>query len=193
MFAPAGRITARASRLCRLAALVVRRQALAPWNPKVVGRGRAGLKNRQDTFFDAPPTRSRLTAPPKKCGSCGFTRLILSYGWSVGRGLDPSLPPCGYCNNQKSSPRRGGACPARGFAAISILRVFRRGGIYAARCSHPGNAIYRVNCHGTHICVPYKPSGKHRNIAEYGNDKNTAPNPTVRGGIFIGCWLYRAS
>ena len=38
---------------------------LAPWNPKYVGRGRAGLKNRQDTFFDAPPTRSRLTAPPK--------------------------------------------------------------------------------------------------------------------------------
>ena len=66
MFAPAGRITARASRLCRLAALVVRRQALAPWNPKYVGRGRTGLKNRQDTFFDAPPTRSRLTAPPKK-------------------------------------------------------------------------------------------------------------------------------
>ena len=64
MFAPAGRITARASRLCRLAALVVRRQALAPWNPKYVGRGRAGLKNRQDTFFDAPPTRFRLTAPP---------------------------------------------------------------------------------------------------------------------------------
>ena len=38
---------------------------LAPWNPKEEGRGRAGLKNRQDTFFDAPPTRSRLTAPPK--------------------------------------------------------------------------------------------------------------------------------
>ena len=37
----------------------------SPWNPKEEGRGRAGLKNRQDTFFDAPPTRSRLTAPPK--------------------------------------------------------------------------------------------------------------------------------
>ena len=72
MFAPAGRITARASRLCRLAALVVRRQALAPWNPEWVGRGRAGLKNRQDTFFDAPPTRSRLTAPPKKMRALGF-------------------------------------------------------------------------------------------------------------------------
>ena len=36
----------------------------SPWNPNYVGRGRAGLKNRQDTFFDAPPTRSRLTAPP---------------------------------------------------------------------------------------------------------------------------------
>ena len=54
---------------------------LAPWNPKVEGRGRAGLKNRQDTFFDAPPTRSRLTAPPIKIAEVGiFTRLILSYG-----------------------------------------------------------------------------------------------------------------
>ena len=64
---------------------------LAPWTPKVVGRGRAGLKNRQDTFFDAPPTRSRLTAPPKKFADVGiFTRLFPSYGWFVGNGLDRS-------------------------------------------------------------------------------------------------------
>ena len=36
MFAPAGRITARAGLRSKLAALVVRRQALAPKNPKDV-------------------------------------------------------------------------------------------------------------------------------------------------------------
>ena len=122
MFAPAGRITARASRLCRLAALVVRRQALAPWNPKEEGRGRAGLKNRQDTFFDAPPTRSRLTAPPITFADVGvFTRLFLFYGWFVGRGLDPSLLFCGYCK----IPSAGWGHPARGFAAKQKLRVTR--------------------------------------------------------------------
>ena len=44
----------------------------SPWTPKYVGRGRAGLKNRQDTFFDAPPTRSRLTAPPIIFAEIGF-------------------------------------------------------------------------------------------------------------------------
>ena len=39
MFAPAGRITARAGLRSKLAALVVRRQALAPRNPKAVVEG----------------------------------------------------------------------------------------------------------------------------------------------------------
>ena len=38
MFAPAGRITARAGLRSKLAALVVRRQALAPKNPKAEGQ-----------------------------------------------------------------------------------------------------------------------------------------------------------
>ena len=42
MFAPAGRITARAGLRSKLAALVVRRQALAPGNPKDVVRERKG-------------------------------------------------------------------------------------------------------------------------------------------------------
>ena len=91
----------------------------SPWTPKYVGRGRAGLKNRQDTFFDAPPTRSRLTASPKN-----------------------------------SPPRRGGACPARGFAAIVILRVLRRHGYYAARRNHPANAAYRANRTGRIYASP---------------------------------------
>ena len=74
---------------------------LAPWNPDFVGRGRAGLKNRQDTFFDAPPTRSRLTAPPiiflcnrkvfplEKGSVC---RKSPFWGSNVGMGLDPSSP-----------------------------------------------------------------------------------------------------
>ena len=42
MFAPAGRITARAGLRSKLAALVVRRQALAPRNPDNVVRERKG-------------------------------------------------------------------------------------------------------------------------------------------------------
>ena len=62
----------------------------SPWTPKEEGRGRAGLKNRQDTFFDAPPTRSRLTAPPIKFAGAGiFTRLFFSYGWFVGAAYMP--------------------------------------------------------------------------------------------------------
>ena len=44
MFAPAGRITARASLRSKLAALVVRRQALAPKNPNGVGQSTKRLK-----------------------------------------------------------------------------------------------------------------------------------------------------
>ena len=47
--------------------------------------------------------------------------------------------------NKRHCAVGAGHCPARGFAAITILRVIRRGGIYAARCSHTGNATYRVN------------------------------------------------
>ena len=61
----------------------------SPWTPKYVGRGRAGLKNRQDTFFDAPPTRSRLTAPPKKCGENLW--LLQYYGSSVGAAYMPPV------------------------------------------------------------------------------------------------------
>ena len=40
------------------------------------------------------------------------------------------------------------------FAAIAILRVLRRGGIYAARCSHPDNATYRVTPTGRNYASP---------------------------------------
>ena len=40
--------------------------------------------------LDAPPTRSRLTAPPKKLRKLVFPLLFLSYGWFVGNGLDRS-------------------------------------------------------------------------------------------------------
>ena len=36
---------------------------------------------------------------------------------------------------------RGGASPARGFAVMTILRIIRRGGIHAARRSHPDKAM----------------------------------------------------
>ena len=54
---------------------------------------------------------------------------------------------------------RGGVCPARSFMAMIILRVIRRGGIYAARCSRPGYYDISEKPQGTHICVPYKPAG----------------------------------
>ena len=63
----------------------------------------------------------------------------------------PRNSPAGWghpaLRGNKNTPRgRGGASPARGFAAMTILRVIRRGGIYAARCSRTGNATQRVNC-----------------------------------------------
>ena len=74
--------------------------------PKMKVADGRGVKNRQDTFFDAPRTRSRRTAPPIKFAEIAiFTRLIFSYGWFVGRGFDPSLPPCSY----RQIPRRGGS------------------------------------------------------------------------------------
>ena len=45
--------------------------------------------------------------------------------------------------NKKSSRGRGGARPARGFAVMTILRVIRRGGIYAARRSCPDITNHR--------------------------------------------------
>ena len=61
--------------------------------------------------------------------------------------------------NKKLSCGRGGACPARGFMAITILRVTRRHGYYATR-KPPGYCDIPGKPHGTHICVPYKPAGK---------------------------------
>ena len=85
----------------------------SPRTPKKVGRGRAGLKNRQDTFFDAPPTRSRLTAPPIKfAGIAIFIRLFPFYGWFVGNGLSPRptlLPEKGLFLQAKSGERPTGA------------------------------------------------------------------------------------
>ena len=49
---------------------------------------------------------------------------------------------------------RGGACPARGFTVTTTLRLVRRGGIYAARCSHTGNATQRVNATGRIYASP---------------------------------------
>ena len=46
MFAPAGRITARAGLRSKLAALVVRRQALTPWNPNKVVEEAKSVKKR---------------------------------------------------------------------------------------------------------------------------------------------------
>ena len=79
---------------------------LAPWNPDSVGRGRACLKNRQDTFFDAPPTRSRLTAPPKNSppgrgGVCPARDQMEMKNLRVnlkGRHICRPLQPHRYCN-----------------------------------------------------------------------------------------------
>ena len=51
MFAPAGRITARAGLRSKLAALVVRRQALAPKNPKEEGQSTKRLKMQEWLHF----------------------------------------------------------------------------------------------------------------------------------------------
>ena len=100
---------------------------LAPWNPKDEGRGRAGLKNRQDTFFDAPPTHSRLTAPPKisppgRGGACP------ARGQMMARKLRVS--PCNPPNN-------------------AILRVNRTGRIYASPTNLPKMGVLSITS-----CLP---------------------------------------
>ena len=47
-----------------------------------------------------------------------------------------------------------GHCPARDFTAIAILRVIRRGGIYAARCNRTNIAIQRANRTGRIYASP---------------------------------------
>ena len=47
-----------------------------------------------------------------------------------------------------------GYCPARDFTAIAILRVIRRGGIYAARCNRTNIAIQRANRTGRIYASP---------------------------------------
>ena len=54
---------------------------------------------------------------------------------------------------------RTGRRTARGFAGITILRVLRRGGIYAARCSPTKKCGIAGKPHGTVKTVPYKPVG----------------------------------
>ena len=100
-----------------------------------MGRGRAGLKNRQDTFFDAPPTRSRLTAPPKIfVGVAIFTRLFPFYGWFVGAAYMPpvaAIPVMQY-NGQTARDaymRPLQTCRKQAFSPIiPYLPVIRREG-----------------------------------------------------------------
>ena len=49
---------------------------------------------------------------------------------------------------------RTGRRTARGFAGITILRVLRRGGIYAARCNRPDIMIYWANPTGRIYASP---------------------------------------
>ena len=81
----------------------------------------------------------------------------------------PQNSPAGWGHlalrgNKKSLRGRGGACPARGLAVVTILRVLRRGGIYAARCSLPGKSTYRGNRTGRNYAFPANPP-KVRNIS----------------------------
>ena len=71
----------------------------------------------------------------------------------------PPISPAGWGHpalrgNKIISRSRGGACPARDLTATTTLRVTCRGGIYAARCSHPVNATQRLNCTGRIYASP---------------------------------------
>ena len=81
----------------------------------------------------------------------------------------PQNSPAGWGHlalrgNKKSLRGRGGACPARGLAVVTILRVLRRGGIYAARCSLPGKSTYRRSRRERNYAFPANPP-KVRNIS----------------------------
>ena len=80
------------------------------------------------------------------------------YGYSVGRGLDPSLPFCGcrpFARRGEVTPPYGaikkhravgaGHAPPATVYCNEYNGLIRRGGIYAARCSHPGKSTYRAN------------------------------------------------
>ena len=64
---------------------------------------------------------------------------------------------CGHIflyGNKKPRRGRGGARPARSFVVMTILWVIRRGGIYAARCSHPDKSTQWVNGTGRIYASP---------------------------------------
>ena len=101
------------------------------------------------------------------CRKFAFSQLLLTSRLFVGRGLDPSLPFCGNCK----TPRRGGVTPPYGAIknhctvgagyAPPAGKWWRknhglvcRGGIYAARCSHPDITIYRENRTGRIYASP---------------------------------------
>ena len=77
-----------------------------------------------------------------------------------------------YAGNQ-SSRGRGGAFPARDITITTIYRVICRGGIYAARRSHPDNATYRATPAGRIYASP-------TNLSEISVLPITAHPPAIR-------------
>ena len=94
---------------------------------------------------------------------------------------------------------RGGECPARDITAAQILRVIRRGGIYAARCSQPGNATYRANRTERIYASPTNPpeTPYHHGILQQQNSPPVgaghAPPATKRQPLFTGLFVGTAT
>ena len=72
-----------------------------------------------------------------------FPPLSLAFRQFVGRGLDPSFPPRGNCNNQTPSPGRGGALPRPRFCGNAKNTDWFVGAAYmppvqpSRPCNHP--------------------------------------------------------
>ena len=108
---------------------------------------------RYQRFWEGFPSRN----PLRPVGQAVKTRPF--HGWNMG-----SIPVRVIKNTPElrfggvfyvsRTRNRTGRRTARGFAGITILRVLRRHGYYAARCSQSINATYRVNRTGRIYASP---------------------------------------
>ena len=89
--------------------------------------------------------------PLQTCRKFAFSQLLLAFRLFVGRGLDPSLPFCGYCQ----IPRRGGVTPpyeaiknhcavGAGHAPPAVLRLQQYNGSFVGAAYMPPVAITRA-------------------------------------------------
>ena len=141
--------------------------ATRPLEPQICRSRTGGAKKSSRHIFLRPahPLPSYGSAD-KFYGSLVFTRLILSYGWFVGNGLDRSGRFAAIANfpggvgsprptgQQKHLAVGAGHAPPATVCYNQYNGLTCRGGIYAARCNHPYIATQRLNRTGRIYASP---------------------------------------